>query len=87
MQRSQNNWLSRQFTRRAALFLIGSSLAFSTSLTGCNSRSDKAPDKSSSPNSSAVSSPSASTSSNQKEIRIVRSKQLAALAVWKNKEH
>ena len=73
----------RKLTRRATLFLLGASLAIFTGLGSCGTDSKNAADKSATPGASpaASSSPSDPSTAGKKEIRIVRSKQLTALAV------
>ncbi|MBL1177235.1 aliphatic sulfonate ABC transporter substrate-binding protein [Pantanalinema sp. GBBB05] len=73
------NWKRPQVTRRSALFFLGYSLAFSTTLVSCGSPSTNSTQSSSTVPSA---SPTSSTSSNGKKLfRVVRSKQLTALAV------
>ncbi|MBW4528917.1 MAG: aliphatic sulfonate ABC transporter substrate-binding protein [Phormidium tanganyikae FI6-MK23] len=76
-KRTAAAWNRPKMTRRAALFLMGCSLAFSTSLASCSG--SKQAQNQATANASPAASPA--SSSGKKEIRIVRSKQLTALAV------
>jgi sulfonate transport system substrate-binding protein len=70
-------WQRSKITRRSALFCIGYSLALSTALVGCNTPTDQ-----STQSTQASTAPTASTAAGEKrEFRVVRSKQLTALAV------
>ncbi|BAY29924.1 aliphatic sulfonates ABC transporter substrate-binding protein [Nostoc carneum NIES-2107] len=80
------SWKRGNITRRSALFALGYSLALSTTLFSCSSTPDKTSQKqgdsaSSNTATTANTTNTASNSSSQKVIRIVRSKQLTALAV------
>jgi sulfonate transport system substrate-binding protein len=75
-------WKRLRIARRAVLFLVGYSLILSTALVSCNA----APTVQQSPSSTVsnvATSPagSAPSSGDAKEVRIVRSKQLTALAI------
>lgn len=63
-------------TRRSVLFLLGACMAFSTSLVGCGTQTSQ-PDQAASPTSTEAAS---QTTTGGRTIRIVRSKQLTALA-------
>lgn len=69
-------WKSAKITRRSTLFLLGYSLVLSTTLVGCGSSSQT----NSSPSSGASTDTAGGTGS-LREFRVVRSKQLSALAV------
>jgi sulfonate transport system substrate-binding protein len=82
-------WKQLQITRRAVLFLISYCLVLSTTLISCNSAPTTSQQPSVAPSSAAsvASSPSGSApSGGVKEIRIVRSKQLSALAILENQD-
>lgn len=66
-------WKRLRFTRRALLFIVGYCVVLSTTLLSCHT----APNASQQP----AASPDSSTNSVEKVVRIVRSKQLTALAV------
>jgi sulfonate transport system substrate-binding protein len=63
-------------TRRSVLFLLGACMAFSTPLVGCGTQTSQ-PEQAASPTSAEAAS---QTTTGGKAIRIVRSKQLTALA-------
>ncbi|MBW4579027.1 MAG: aliphatic sulfonate ABC transporter substrate-binding protein [Tildeniella nuda ZEHNDER 1965/U140] len=72
-------WKRPNVTRRSALFFLGCSLVFSTTLASCGGSSTNSTQPSAA---SPSASPISSTSSNGKKLfRVVRSKQLTALAV------
>lgn len=73
-------WKQSKVTRRSALFFIGYSLAFSTTLASCNSSANNAAQQQVS-SSSANPVSSSNSGGEKKEFRVVRSKQLTALAV------
>ncbi|QIR35828.1 aliphatic sulfonate ABC transporter substrate-binding protein [Tolypothrix sp. PCC 7910] len=81
------SWKRGNITRRSALFALGYSLALSTTLFSCSTpdktkTSQKQGDSASSNTATTANTTNtASNSSSQKVIRIVRSKQLTALAV------
>ncbi|MFN6580344.1 MAG: aliphatic sulfonate ABC transporter substrate-binding protein [Aulosira sp. ZfuVER01] len=79
------SWKRGRITRRSALFGLGYSLVLSTTLLSCSTpdkNTQKQADSSSSNTTNTTNTASTSTaSSGQKLIRIVRSKQLTALAV------
>lgn len=68
-------------TRRSVLFLLGACMAFSTSLVGCGTQTSQ-PEQAASPTSKEAAS---QTTAGGKAIRIVRSKQLTALASLEKK--
>lgn len=73
-------WKRPNPTRRSALFFIGYSLALSTTLISCGSPTTNSQQQSASSSTSPSASPASDTSS-KKLFRVVRSKQLTALAV------
>lgn len=76
-------WKNQRITRRYALFAFGYSLVLSTTLLSCSNSPDNSQQQAASSASKAVSSSSNTTV--DKVIRIVRSKQLTALAVLEQK--
>ncbi|OKH33242.1 aliphatic sulfonate ABC transporter substrate-binding protein [[Phormidium ambiguum] IAM M-71] len=75
-------WQRKPITRRASLFIFGYSLVVSTSLLSCGTQTNQTQSQTNSPASSNPTSSTASTpTSTNKVVRIVRSKQLTALAV------
>ncbi|MBD2433466.1 MULTISPECIES: aliphatic sulfonate ABC transporter substrate-binding protein [Fischerella] len=80
-------WKHRRLTRRSTLFALGYSLVLSTTLFSCSTpqNNSQQPTGSSASNTANTASTSNTSSSNQKVIRIVRSKQLTALAVLEQK--
>lgn len=74
------SWTRKRITRRHALFAFGYSLVLSTTLFSCSN----SPDNSQQPTASSASNV-ASSNTPEKVIRIVRSKQLTALAVLEQK--
>jgi sulfonate transport system substrate-binding protein len=75
-------WKNQTITRRHALFAFGYSLVLSTTLFSCNNSPDNSQQQAPSSASNAASS---SNTAADKVIRIVRSKQLTALAVLEQK--
>jgi sulfonate transport system substrate-binding protein len=72
-------WKRPTVTRRSALFFLGYSLALSTALVSCSSPSTNSTQQSAT---SPSASPASNTNPNSKKLfRVVRSKQLTALAV------
>jgi sulfonate transport system substrate-binding protein len=76
----------KPITRRSTLFAVGYSLVLSTTLFGCGSPNNNSQTSTNSPNQDTNTTNTASTSTSgsnspQKVVRIVRSKQLTALAV------
>ncbi|MDM9384098.1 aliphatic sulfonate ABC transporter substrate-binding protein [Chlorogloeopsis sp. ULAP01] len=76
------SWKHRRITRRSALFALGYSLAISTTLLSCTSSPNNTQQQAS-PISNTASTSSGNTT--KKVVRIVRSKQLTALAVLEQK--
>jgi len=70
-------WQRKPITRRASFFFLGYSLVISTSLLSCSTQTNQPQSQTISP----VSSTSAPNPTSNKVVRIVRSKQLTALAV------
>ncbi|MBD2565187.1 MULTISPECIES: aliphatic sulfonate ABC transporter substrate-binding protein [Nostoc] len=75
------SWKNQRITRRHALFAFGYSLVLSTTVFSCSNSPNNSQQQSASPASNVASS---NTTAN-KVIRIVRSKQLTALAVLEEK--
>ncbi|WP_413172400.1 aliphatic sulfonate ABC transporter substrate-binding protein [Anabaena azotica] len=79
------SWKRRRITRRHALFAFGYSLVLSTTLFSCNNPQNNTQQQSNSSSSDTASNTTTtsgnSSNTNQKAVRIVRSKQLTALAV------
>lgn len=76
------SWQRKPITRRASFFALGYSLVLSTNLLGCSTQTNQTQSQTNSPVSSNPTPITASNStSTNKVVRIVRSKQLTALAV------
>ncbi|MFB2891823.1 aliphatic sulfonate ABC transporter substrate-binding protein [Aerosakkonemataceae cyanobacterium BLCC-F50] len=78
------SWQRKPITRRASLFALGYGLVISTSLLSCGTQNNQNQLQSNTPVSSNPTSTTASTptaTSTNKVVRVVRSKQLTALAV------
>ncbi|BAZ37025.1 aliphatic sulfonates ABC transporter substrate-binding protein [Calothrix sp. NIES-4101] len=74
----------KKITRRSILFAIGYSLVISTTLLGCGTKVNTNSEQAASSNSTEAAN-TTSTKSNEKLVRIVRSKQLTALASLEKK--
>ncbi|MBP5975043.1 aliphatic sulfonate ABC transporter substrate-binding protein [Brasilonema sp. CT11] len=72
------SWKNQRITRRSALFALGYSLVLSTTLFSCSTPENNTQKPATSSTSDTV---NTSSSSTNKVVRIVRSKQLTALAV------
>lgn len=84
LHKSKTFYSNRKITRRSLLVAFGYSLVLSTSLLGCTGQGNTNPDQIASSNSTET--PVAnSAGANQKVVRIVRSKQLTALASLEKK--
>jgi sulfonate transport system substrate-binding protein len=73
------SWKHQRITRRSALFAFGYSLALSTTLFSCNTPENNTQKKADVSTSNIAN--TSTSSSTDKVVRIVRSKQLTALAV------
>ncbi|AKG21458.1 aliphatic sulfonate ABC transporter substrate-binding protein [Calothrix sp. 336/3] len=78
------DFLNHKITRRSLLVVLGYSLVLSTSLLGCVGKNNTNADQGTSPNTTETQSKT-SANTGQKVLRIVRSKQLTALASLEKK--
>jgi sulfonate transport system substrate-binding protein len=84
LNKNKETFAHKQITRRSILFALGYSLVLSTTLLGCGRQTNTNPDQAASPNSTETPN-TISTATNQKVLRIVRSKQLTSLASLEKK--
>lgn len=76
------SWKRQKKTRRSVLFALGYSLVLSTTLFGCSTATNTPEQQAATPSSTET---PAATTTDQKVVRIVRSKQLSALAILEKK--